>query len=481
MSVPGYDCLDGPVPSWSVDHALCRFVTHLVAFPVVSVALATRRVLAQYFAADGSGILAMMAEDSWCDPLQLEHILVAVHVGSRSGVADLVRLRKWIEGLNTSTSLAVRCVARRICDEQHWQWEEVSTRPSQPIIFLPGGTAREQDADLLLGGDVENAWKLFQAMTATLVRLGLDERELRSEFEREYLALAGAYHWGDAERRQRWVKLVLTRFWLKPQAILGREAAMRVLGRRSLSGQVPSGAEEVYDEFYPIYDSNLELCEPRERPKPLAAMDWHMGTAEGQAWLNGEGADDWSEYPEWIDGFHIIGERTFFVRPDWEWPREERRRGIVSGPLGSERGHQSLETARGLTHEMYLSGRAQEDGQLIVLNSEGHLIGSQYMWAAVNANFARALGWHPSPGGPLHWKDAAGATTVKSVYWRDGWIWLQPPRFQSLGEGWLVLASSDAVDAIRRTAPGAEVHLWVERHSHGDRPYDGRWHLSRDL
>ena len=483
VPVPRYSSLDGPVPSWSADHALCRFLTHLVAFPVVDVAVATRRVLAQYFATDGRGIVAMMTGDPWWDPCQLEHILVAVHVGSRSGLANLDRLQNWIENLNASESLAVRSIAKRICEEQKWHWEEIATRPTQPVILLPGSPALERDVDLLLGGDgdVEIAWTLFGAMIATFAQPGLDKRELRSEFEREYLAIQKRYHWADDEHLKRWINLVLTRVWLNPRVIVGREAAMRVFGKRSLSGQIPPGAEEAYDVFYPIYDSHIELCEPKERPKQLGAMDWRITGEEGQSWLSGVGADSWSNYPEWIDGFQIIGERTWFVRPEWEWPREERHRGILAGPLDSGSRRQSLESDHELTHEMYLAGRAQKDGQLTVLNSERLLSGPRYRWAALNANFARTLGWYPSAREPFHWKDAAGATTAKSVYWRDGWIQLEPPRFESLGEGWLVLATPEAVDAIRLIAPATEVHLWVERHSHGDKPYDARWHLSREL
>jgi hypothetical protein len=68
---------------------------------------------------------------------------------------------------------------------------------------------------------------------------------------------------------------------------------------------------------------------------------------------------------------------------------------------------------------------------------------------------------------------------VKSEYWKDGWIWLEPPRFEALGEGWYVLASDVAVEAIRRAFPDAQTHLWVERHSHGEKPYEGSWHLRR--
>ena len=337
VPVPGYSSLDRPAPSWSADHALCRFITHLVAFPVVDVAVATRRVLARYFAADGSGVVAMMTDDPWWDPLQIEHILVALHVGSHSRVANLARLRNWIESLNTSESLAVRTIAKRICDEQNWRWEEITTRRAQPVILLPDSPAHERDADLLLDGDVETAWKLFQTITVTLVRLGLDKRELRSEFEREYLDIEKHYLWADDKRLKHWRKLIRARFWLDPRAIVGREAAMRVFGKRVLSGQVPPTAEEAYDKFYPVYDSHLELCEPQERPVQLAAMDWRIASEEGQTWRNSVHADSWSNYPEWIDGFHIIGERTWLVRPEWEWPREERHRGIVVGPLDSER------------------------------------------------------------------------------------------------------------------------------------------------
>jgi hypothetical protein len=47
--------------------------------------------------------------------------------------------------------------------------------------------------------------------------------------------------------------MVRARFWLRSRAIIGREAAMRALGIRALSGRAPHGAEEVYDALYPIY------------------------------------------------------------------------------------------------------------------------------------------------------------------------------------------------------------------------------------
>ena len=244
---------------------------------------------------------------------------------------------------------------------------------------------------------------------------------------------------------------------------------------------MPPGAEAAYDYFYPIYDPQLELCQPIERPPELQAMEWRITGDEEGAWRQGAGADKWSDYPDSVQAVSLIGERTWLVRPEWEWPREERHRGLIAGrlPQGSQR--RALESAYELTYEMYVAGQGQDNRQLIVLNSERQLVGPAYRWVAINANLARALGWHLSEDVPFQWRDGADNVMVESKYWKDGWTWIEPPRFESLGEGWFVSATPTAVETIRRVASGTEIHLWVERHSHRDHPYEGHWHLAREL
>ena len=475
-----YGSLTSSAPSWSVDQTLCRFVAELLAFPVVDVGVAARRALAKYLSANGKGLLALLTAQPWWNPIQLEHLLATVHVGVSSGSPHIANLREFVESLNHSESLAVRSVAKRICDERGWTWEDVTTASAHPVILLAGDPSPRHEAGMVLGGDTTTAWNLHQALIRPLVRAGLDEDELRSEFKRVYWALEGEYPWANDERLKRWRSQLLVRFWLNPQAIIGREAAMVVSGRRALSGQIPPGEEVAYDSFHPVYDPRLEIHQPTERPPEFQAMEWRSKANDEKAWRQGAGASEWNHYPDSVKGLPLIGERSWFVRPDWEWPREERYRGLVARshhPMAKR----NLDSAFELTYEMYLDGRGQDDNQLIVLNDEHQLVGPTYQWAAINSNFARALGWHPSTNVRFQWLDAAGNVMVESTYWKDGWIWIRPPRFESLGEGWFVTASPAAIEAIRRLAHGTETHLWVERHSHGNQPYEDKWHLSRPL
>lgn len=72
-------------------------------------------------------------------------------------------------------------------------------------------------------------------------------------------------------------------------------------------------------------------------------------------------------------------------------------------------------------------------------------------WLAFNPALARHLGWQPAPGKLFGWQDQANNLLIKSVYWVNGNIDMPPPRLESeAGEGWLVLASPDALAQLQQ-------------------------------
>ena len=488
--VPSYESLKQASDNASIDQALCSFLIHLLAFPVVDVGIGARKALSSYIEIDGGGIVPLLLEKPCWDSVQLEHVLIALHVGSQKNNQIVHRLRDWILNLNTDESVAVRSVARRICEEQGWSWDEISNRSRRPVLILSGSLSTDttdyEEAQQLVGGDVSTAFILHQIIFSWLEEAGIDAEEIRSEFYKIYHEINSSYLWAGVERLNRWKNSLYVNHWLNPRAILGREAAMRVLGNFSLSGKAPEGAEEAYDFIYPIYDTILDLYQPIERTNEIIAMDWDSDDWNARdelnkAWLRGDGADNWENYPELIDGLYIIGEKSYFIQPDRDWPREERQRGLFFNYIDPNQSRKILDTSHELTYESYKIGIGQRESQVIICNIEGRLIGPTYKWTAINSNFARKLGWSLSRDEPFAWFDSNGELMVKSVFWKDGWIWVKPPRFDTLGEGWLVLASEKGLEMICNSKEQPEIHLWIERHSHGEKPYSDKWHLSKSL
>ncbi len=464
------------------DQGLAEFLVYLLAFPVVDIGVAARRALAEYVISSGNAETVWQAADSVADPVQLEHVLIALHIAAEAEPRSLKGAKAQIMECNRHESVAVRSVAKRICEAQGWEWKEVNDEAPVPQILLPQATLTNvsyNEALKLIAGGPTVAANLYKRVFAGL--LDGDSEDAQSELLQLYERIERGFHWSDDRRLKRWMRLALAKFWLSQRAMIGREAAMRLLGRRALTGRAQNGAEDAYDFLYPIYDPVLELSTPIERPNEMKALDWDLWDERGKKWLTGEGGSDWESYPSKVGEEFILAERSWFIRPDWEWPREGRYRGVTAHPVDAGLDHRILASGHELVYSGYLRGDAQKREQLTIWNEESQLIGPQYRWIAFNALLARKLDWTPSQMEPFRWDNADGELMVRSIYWKDGWIWLEPPRFESLGEGWIVVATQAAQEQILRVFPDAQIQLWVERHSHGDAPYQQRWHLQTRL
>ncbi len=67
-------------------------------------------------------------------------------------------------------------------------------------------------------------------------------------------------------------------------------------------------------------------------------------------------------------------------------------------------------------------------------------------WLALNPKVGNSLGWNLSEEGFFRWVNDEGKIMVESIWWMDGNIDQAPPHFDDeVGEGWLVLASKEAL------------------------------------
>lgn len=484
-SVDEYESLSGSAERIGADQAIATFLVGLLGLPAVDVARAARRALSSYLARCPCGFVGALLESAWSD-IELEHLLIAIDVTCCQSTNVLsATLRTVVQGLNVHESLAVRSVARRICGRAGWEWVEVRDRTPAPRVLVGTqvGRVSREDSEMLVDGAAAATWGLFEDRLSLLRGSGIAEDELENEYAVEYSRIESSHRWREAGLEQRWRQSSFAAMWLRPRAVIGRAAAMRVLGRYALEGRGPGGAEEAYDHLFPLYDPVLDWRVPVERPVELRALEWSLRDEREKSWAEGENADEWSQYPECIGSLRIIGEVSYFARPERENSRETRVRGVVDREAGERLRVEAdeyevlLSVGSDLTYEDYACGRAGDAHWIVARNGQRLLAGALYRWVALSAGLARELGWSPSKTDPFGWEDPDGARVVSSVYWRDGRTDVAPPRWDSLEEGWCLLATEEAVRAIAGAVDGAAVHLVVRRQRFGAESSDRRWHL----
>lgn len=85
-------------------------------------------------------------------------------------------------------------------------------------------------------------------------------------------------------------------------------------------------------------------------------------------------------------------------------------------------------------------------------------------WLALNPCVGRQCGWRILSAGQFRWTDDNDKIMVESLWWVDGLVDQSPPHFEEeVGEGWLVVASAEAVSAIEASCGVMKRRLKVTR------------------
>lgn len=84
---------------------------------------------------------------------------------------------------------------------------------------------------------------------------------------------------------------------------------------------------------------------------------------------------------------------------------------------------------------------------------------TEHDWLALHPIAAAAAGFDTSADDPLTWM-LDGQMAIRSLWWRSGFASWEPYSDEDeVSEGWLVLASDDAVARLRERFPDAKV-MW---------------------
>ena len=219
--------------------------------------------------------------------------------------------------------------------------------------------------------------------------------------------------------------------------------------------------------FTRLHDPTLSLLTPVSRPPEIIVPNGEeMGPYPRKDWVD-SGAEAFPLVLDTLrDGRIVLGEFSRFVNLDWERPREDRCTMIcrVDWP-GPDTLDDALKffpsSSEWFAWDYPHLAKSQAWPSTIIRGYRYQVELTANDWLAMHPDIPLSLGWRLATEGLFRWVDAKGAIMVESIRWQDGSIHHHSPRLREVSsEGWLVVASSQAVELIAQ-AVGPAVRLSV--------------------
>lgn len=220
------------------------------------------------------------------------------------------------------------------------------------------------------------------------------------------------------------------------------------------------------DRVLRFYDPALVLVEPIPRPlciQPIALV--------GQ---QGRSNEEWLEHVNEALGSMIfqteenviLAENTKLKHLEWETPIEIRQSLML--PSSTLRPPDPGQLWQRVTNRIVSEYPSlQVDGipaPLTIQNVAYGFDSPGSNWLALNPLVGLQFTWHLSDNSLFRWVNTEGQTMVETLWWGDGSVEQSPPNFHNeVGEGWLVVASKPAWEAVKSQWGTLKRVLRVER------------------
>ncbi len=243
----------------------------------------------------------------------------------------------------------------------------------------------------------------------------------------------------------------------RPRAALARRAMFRVVAELVDAGRLNDENLRRLDSILRFYDPFMLLVEPVSRPQeiPLMLID-DRSAGRDVTWA--ERAEETLDMvvTRTDDGHVVLAEETTLKKLDWGSPTEKRCSVVTVSSAPNHSGNDSEPLFYEVVNRLFaeypnMAIEPAADRPVIRHSAYGYESPGEH-WLALNPSIGHRLGWIQDSEGLFKWKNRAGRTMVESVWWADGLLaHTYPLSDEGVGEGWLVLATEEALGQISDT------------------------------
>lgn len=494
----GYEIpAEGP-PGWAEEpaddtpqRALADMLVSHLNHPVTIVAWAAQRACVRLLLRSDPDISSALSTALAGDESERYYTLYVIDGATLQGAKLADPLCNQLKELTTSPNWIIRFLVQRILDRLGLSTENAEPVPvpvsaqELPAIYSIALKGKGTSYASPLGinahealPDTRNPSELVSPYSAEVAFIselsGLASVNIAYRTVEIMSELAPAESWSNAGEntlREMLQGAGLGLTYRRPSFELVRLAMGRVIGELINAGRLEERSiEPLKSELQPGDPALLHL-EPERRPQsifPLGPKREHWGLVEDWVQRIEDSLQQMSGME--IPGLTVLAESSTLKNLDWGTPIEVRRSVVLHGTqLQNVSGAPGFfPTVRSFNMHDYAS--ISLEGQPLVVRNQPNphrVPGAE--WLALQPEVGYRLGWKLSPEGLFRWEDKAGKTMAYSIWWVDGLLERQPPKFyDDVGEGWLVVVSEEALDQLKSAFGPLSRTIWIRRQRRRD-------------
>jgi energy-coupling factor transporter ATP-binding protein EcfA2 len=247
-----------------------------------------------------------------------------------------------------------------------------------------------------------------------------------------------------------------------------RRAVFTVLAELVDARRISDSDLKTAETMFRTYDPNVLTFRPSARPREIDRVACPQYNDFKRTWVTHIDDFDATTFCRRVGDQVVIAEKSMLKPSGTGTPTETRMSVLCATSFGTPSPH--VEQHRffpSLTRETILTYYecAADVPEFPALEHNGWGYDTPGDgWLAFNPTLASALGWHPCPDRLLAWT-YNGQPMVQTMWWADGVFEQSMPYYRKLevGEGWLVLASPDAMKALKFHLGATQFIVTVKR------------------
>jgi hypothetical protein len=449
--------------------ALAQLICGSLGHPAHVLSEGAVRACVDLLLADAAAIVTelhrIMAYPASCE----RDIAIILDVVSGRDASKAQPFTKLIAALRQSPDQSIRWSGERIASRLHIP--QISERPAidvgtlyDPGLFVPKtkplhgkplATSFDFLPDPVSVSDLVSPWENEIRVIAKAAGLTFDAVAARVATLMK--SLAPEENWNrDAEQELR-RRMENARFEYPFRRLLFaqlRRAVFAVIAELADAGRVSESALKAFEAVFRTYDPQLVHCRPIARPHEIVAVTCPQYNEFKRAWVTDIYQFDTTTLCGQVGAQFVLAEKSMLKPSGNGTPTETRMSVLCPGslrlPSSNMEQHRFFPSLMRETVSTYYDCSSEVPEFPVVEHNGWGYDTPGDGWLAIDPALARSLDWQPCSDRLYAWT-ANGQIMIETVWWTEGIFEQSMPYYRKseVGEGWLVLASPDAMKALK--------------------------------